>query len=637
MSRVLLVNMPFSNLRWPSLGPSLLQGALKHNGIACDMVYFGFDFAEQVGLDHYYWIADHFAFVLGGERLFAKYYFGDQLPDDDRYYHEVLLRVDAGLSETERHDYEQTEKHVVPFLDHCMEAVDWSQYSVVGFATSFQQTMPSMCLARRLKQRWPDTTIVFGGAACEGEMGIELLRQFPEVDYAFLGEADLTFPAVIKEILDGGPVEIPAGVVGRKSLATATSASVTPGCRPLPNAPEPSRFTVRDMDALPYPDFDDYFARHARSPLADDVESLLFYETSRGCWWGQKHHCRFCGLNGSRLNYRSKTPARAVEELRYLVERHHIQRACSADNILDHKYFDTFLPMLQESGIGLAFVYEMKVNLTRRQVQILLDSGMGAAQLGIETFSTPILKLVGKGANATQNLQALKWFSEPGIEVKWNILYGFPDEDASEYEKLADLLPSIVHLHPPLAVGRVRLDRFSPYFEDPARYGMINVGPNRSFNYVYPFSRDVLARLAYYYEYDYADAREPNKYAAEMLRQAEQWQDNKGAYTLRCFDRGDGLLLITDTRPCATQFQWRLSGPQRAIYRYCDTGRSLRHIVEFLRNGEDADSAPNVATIQQMLDRWVEARLMVNLDDRFLSLGLYAPGDYFATADAPAR
>ena len=48
-------------------------------------------------------------------------------------------------------------------------------------------------------------------------------------------------------------------------------------------------------------------------PLAREP---LFFETSRGCWWGQIHHCLFCGLNGDTIAYRSKSPGRAVEELR---------------------------------------------------------------------------------------------------------------------------------------------------------------------------------------------------------------------------------------------------------------------------------------------------------------------------------
>ena len=103
----------------------------------------------------------------------------------------------------------------------------------------------------------------------------------------------------------------------------------------------------------------------------------------------------------------------------------------------------------------------------------------------------------------------LKWFSQAGIEVKWNFLYGFPGEDPQEYAALADLLPSLYHLAPPGGVGRVRADRFSPYFERPAEFGIVNLRPNAAFAFVFPFPVDCLRRLAYYFEYDYADGRNP--------------------------------------------------------------------------------------------------------------------------------
>jgi len=48
---------------------------------------------------------------------------------------------------------------------------------------------------------------------------------------------------------------------------------------------------------------------------------------------------------------------------------------------------------------------------------------------------TPLLRAIGKGATAVHNLQALKWFSEAPIEVKWNFLYGFPGEDAGQEQR----------------------------------------------------------------------------------------------------------------------------------------------------------------------------------------------------------
>jgi len=612
MSRVLIVNMPFANLGWPSLGPSLLKASLTRRGIACDVAYLNFDMAEEIGLDDYTWIADSFAFVLGGERLFAKHYFPGRLPDDESYFSQVLLAADPGLSRQDRADYERLEAAVEPFLDHCERSIDWPQYAVVGFTLSFQQTMPSISLARRIKRLRPGVRIVLGGAACEGPMGIELLRQFPEIDYVFLGEADLTFPPVVEQLLAGGPVRLPPGVAGKESLGTDPVGSFEPSL-------------VRDMDELPYPDFDDYFARLRASPLAGRIDPLVFFETARGCWWGQKHHCAFCGLNGSTLAFRSKSPGRAIDELGYLAGRYPVRRACAADNVLDFRYFDTLLPGLARAGLKLALVYEMKANLTRRHVQVLVEAGLGAAQVGIESFATGVLRAIGKGATACQNLQALKWLTEAGIEVKWNFLYGIPGEDPDDYRTMAELVPSLVHLAPPQAIGRVRLDRFSPYFCDPARYGIVRPRPHRAFGHVYPFGPESLARLAYYFEFDYADGRHPPDYAGPLVAAVQSWQQLYGTMALRCDDRPGGVLLLHDTRPCAAAFQQRLTGWERAIYLFCDVGRPLDKVLA-LAASTGGDPPPSEPAVRRLLDRWIAERIMARLDDRYLSLAVRAPG-----------
>ncbi len=657
MSRVLLVNMPFSSLRWPNLGLSLLKAGLLRRGMACEVAYLNFDFAERIGLDAYTWIADAFAFVLGGERLFARHYFAG-LPDDQRYWEEVLLQADPGLSHQDRRDFEAIGRHVEPFLEEVFEAIDWPAYRIVGFAASFQQTMPSICLAQRIKQRVPEVSIVFGGAACEGPMGVELLRRFFFlIDYVFLGEADRTFPAVAEQILAGQPVVVPPGVVGRQQLAEfdgalpqpANQAELpvlagapseagrevqTPGWQP---AHSPASCRVDDLDSLPYPDFDDYFSRWRRSPLRGRIDPLLFFETSRGCWWGQKHHCLFCGLNGATLRYRSKSPQRAVEELAWLVRRYGVRRASSADNILDYRYFRTLLPRLRQAEIGLEFVYEMKTNLTRSQVAELLAAGLRAAQLGIETFSTPILRQIRKGASAVHNLQALKWFSEAGIEVQWNLLYGFPGEDPAEYVRLAELLPLLVLLHPPLAVGRVRLDRFSPYFEEPAVWGIARPRPHRAFAFVYPFPAESLFRLAYHFEFDYADGRNVQDYAAAVLAAADAWQRLSGSVALRQFDREDGVLILTDTRPCATAFQHRLTGLDRAVYLWCDAARTFGQLQELAtRAGLAGRGAEAAAALERSLDRLLSDRVLVGIDHRYLSLALREPPTLRSSSPRPA-
>jgi len=649
MGDVLLVNMPFFHVRWPNLGVSLLAAALQQKGIGCRVAYLNFDLAEHVGLDSYLWIADQFAFVLGGERLFAREYFGDQLPGDERYWCEVLLPSDPGLRAEDRVEFERIGRCIGPFLDHCLEAVDWRRYEIVGFAASFQQTMASMCLAKRIKQLNPRATVVVGGAACEGEMGRELLGWFPEVDYVCSGEADLAFPALAECLLSGRPVgHLPPGVIGR-AMPEATAAAPRPEeslghSGPLPvaargAAPELAAAKthaehargragvqvgiVDDLDALPYPNLDDYFARLERSGLREQIEPLLFFEASRGCWWGQKQHCNFCGLNGARLRFRSKSPTRVLDELRNLVGRYGVRRVSWADNVFDPRYFRSLLPMLREAGLGLKFECELRPRLNAAEARLLLEAGLGAAQLGIETFATELLKSAGKGTTAIDNVQTLKWFSQAGIEVKWNLLYGFPGEDPQHYAALAELLPSLFHLAPPIAVGRVRVDRFTPYFEQSQDFGLTGLRAHRAFGFIWPFPAEARDRLAYYFEYDQPHAPNPEEYARDLLAAAREWQQLGGTVTLRYWDRPDGVLLVTDTRPGAELFQQRLSGWQRKLYLFCDPARTLSEVSEF---AACEMSAPRPAELQiaAALDQWVRARIMVHLDGRYLSLALRA-------------
>ena len=195
MSRVLLVNMPFSSLRWPALGISLLQAELQREGIDCDLAYLNFDLAETIGLEAYEWINDSLGFVLGGERLFAKTLFGSSLSSDRNTPRRSFWRPIPSFSPEDQQVFDRVGEQLEAFLDDCLMKIDWSRYTVVGFTTTFQQTMASLALASRIKQLDPRITICLGGANCEGVMGRTLLERFPQIDLVFSGEADETFPA----------------------------------------------------------------------------------------------------------------------------------------------------------------------------------------------------------------------------------------------------------------------------------------------------------------------------------------------------------------------------------------------------------------------------------------------------------
>jgi len=360
-----------------------------------------------------------------------------------------------------------------------------------------------------LKERYPHISMIFGGANFDGDMGIEFMRTLDYIDAAVIGEGDTAFPALLSALAaDTGLSSIP-GVAYRLD----GQVKVTPPAPP-----------VASLDDLPIPDYDEYFT------LAEKLEILprlghrnvwLPVETSRGCWWGAKHHCTFCGLNATTMQFRSKSPQRVLDEFAQQVRRYRSFHLEAVDNILDMAYLKDLLPVLVAAETGYEIFYEVKANLSREQLRLLARAGVTSIQPGIESLSSNVLRLMRKGVRAVQNVNLLRWAQYYGIHVSWNLLWGFPGETEQDYAAQAAIIPDLFHLPPPSAANRIWLERFSPLFTGRDTTALRGRTPELSYRYIYPDSID-LDRIAYFFDYlaenDVADST-----YADVRRAAADW------------------------------------------------------------------------------------------------------------------
>jgi ribosomal peptide maturation radical SAM protein 1 len=594
--------MPFAATARPSLGLSLLKAGLAKQNLPCDVWYLHLRFAERIGSRRYQDISESTAEALIGEWIFAADLFGEQVAPADRFFATVLPRH-ADLS-PQIAEFRQARDNVQSFLDDCQHALPWGDYALVGFTSMFQQNTSSLALAHRIKRLYPHVQIVFGGANCEGAMGEALHRLFPFIDYVCSGEGDIAFPELARRILRDEPVGNIPGIVRREAGVT-----VRPSVAGAP---------VMDMDSLPVPDFDDFIDQRAALDLhAEPVCTLI--ETSRGCWWGQKSHCTFCGLNGSTMQFRVKSPARAVDEFTQLTTRYRPEVIEAVDNILDMRYFQDVLPQLADLALGPRIFYETKANLRREQVRQLHESGVDQIQPGIESLNTNVLRIMRKGVSAVQNIQLLRWCAEYMVQPGWNLIAGFPGEDPGDYARQAELVPLLTHLEPPLGVAPLRLDRFSPLFMAPEASQVLNVRSAPAYSQIYPFGEEDLAQLAYYFRFDYADGRDPNTYLADLRHEVEAWRAVAQHSELISLDLGD-TLLVYDTRPIALSKEHRLRGAAHAVYLACDVARSAADLV---KNLSDAYTSGDV---DQALKELTASKLMLCEDERYVILAV--PGEY---------
>ena len=619
MIDVLLVSMPFGPLLSPSLGLSLLQPQVEARGLTCRVDYFTLPFAERIGEPLYSRIttenrAMSRAFV--GEWIFSHALFDWDEAQDERYLTDVLMQPPSWLGRNPTRPPAPSQVRAIlrardnaaAFVDWCAEQVAAAQPAIVGLTSVFQQHLASLALAKRVKARLPGTFIVLGGANCEATMGLETVRQFPFVDAVVSGEGDRTFGDLALQLTGRTPRTDLAGVITQASAAAGPSAA--------PAVPA----AVADLDALPYPEYRDFFEQFERSRFGRAWQPSVFVETSRGCWWGEKMHCTFCGLNGESMAYRSKTAPRALAELTHLAETYPECDIQVVDNILDLKYFKTLLPELAARRLPVSLFYETKSNLKKDQVRLLRDAGVTMIQPGIESFSDRVLKQMKKGVSGLQNIQLLKWCKELGVHPIWNFLIGFPQESPEDYFEMAGLTARVCHLPRPSGVSVIRLDRFSPNFTQAGLLGFTKLQPLPFYEFLYDLPEPARRNLAYYFSYEYKVPQNVARYADPLVRSVHAWKTTWRNAELVSIDLDDRLFVF-DTRPRAASPISMLTGDDRRLYETCDA---------------IADGSRFTPADAERLDSLANRGLMLRDGGKFLSLAVPL-GDYQPSGAAAAR
>ncbi|GAA0587245.1 RiPP maturation radical SAM C-methyltransferase [Paractinoplanes ferrugineus] len=549
---VVLVSMPFMTAERPSIQLGLLKAIAEAHGWDVRTLHANLDLAHRIGAEAYRTLCEQRGQMFG-DWLFSVAAFGEQAPDPDGRLlddHAAELDLPADLLRRIR------DEDVPGYLDDLVGAVSWKDVRVVGFSCTFQQNAASFALARRLKREFPHLVTVFGGANFDDEMGLEYVRRVDAIDYAVLGEGDVAFPELLSALATGAdPGSVP-GVAGRRGDEVVAT----------PSAPPFER-----LDESPPPDYDEYFSRAeglGLQPSAGQRTVRIPFESARGCWWGAKHHCTFCGLNGSSMRFRAKSPGRVAVELATQARRYRSFRFEAVDNILDTAYLSGLFPELIAAGTTYDIFYEVKANLTREQLRLLRQGGVTHLQPGLESLSTRVLGLMRKGVRAGQNVNVLRWGQYYGITISWNIIWGFPGESADDYRAQAAVLPHLVHLRPPAGAGRVWLERFSPLYTDKTA-GVRERRPERGYRYVYPDRFD-LGKIAYFFEYELADPLPDEAYAG-VRAGVEAW---KAAWqratppTLTYFS-APGLLQIYDGRHPGAEGTYTFEGDLAEIYLAC--------------------------------------------------------------------
>ncbi|MFG3284430.1 RiPP maturation radical SAM C-methyltransferase [Streptomyces sp. NPDC048111] len=615
--RVLFVCMPWASLDMPSLALSTLTPLVRdHPDVtSVDLLYGNLRWADHV--------LRRTAGAVG-EEDFARIVRGDFIGVGEWVFSAALASVTEPPADPETTPFHRLASaqgaqlrgpsrmyRLAPeFVRELAEEIAAKEYDVVGFTTTFDQNIPSLALAKAVKELRPDTVTVLGGANCDGPQGGALHASYPFLDHVVRGEAELVLPELLDALsaeragLGGSERELRLGAIGGLCWRTADGAARV----------NDATGAMVPMERVPTPDFGAYFDAVERSEAMRGALPKVQIEGGRGCWWGEKHHCTFCGLNGTLMAFRSKPAERVLAEIQQVVADHRVLDVVFSDNIIDMDYLTSLLPKVGDLGWDLRMFFEVKSNLTYQQLLRMADGGVTQIQPGIENLSTRVLALMRKGVTGWQNIRLLRDCTTLAIYPSWNVLYGFPGETWADYAPVVEQSAHMAHLFPPDLSTRIRLTRFSPYFTTPA-LGLANSGPSRLLSTVYQLPEERLKDMVYMFDSEPAGLGAAD--GDRLDRAVRDWQQAHRGARLVAFEE-DGALRIVDERVRRAPREHLLRDPLAVdAYRDLLKGRTDEVVKRRMTEAGHPDAA---RTLPGLVADWEREGLVYRDGDHLVAL-----------------
>ncbi|MCR4344544.1 MAG: RiPP maturation radical SAM C-methyltransferase [Candidatus Scalindua sp.] len=604
--RVGLVSMPWITTSMPSIQLSTLKAALLYNGIASDIFELNLDYASRIGINIYHLLSRTIGFTA--EWVFTRFVFKNERTED------IFLNKAPSFgmknNETERRIYNALHPVTEKYLNDMMHYQDWKKYDFIGFSLSLTQIGASAALAKRIKQQHPEIKIVFGGSQCSEEMGEAMLRTFSFVDYVVKYEGEYILPELINNLRSGKPINTIPGICYRTENGYIHSSD---------SMPKP--FDRRHRKNIEY---DSYFTRLRKLKLQDSIDTWIPFESGRGCWYGEKTHCTFCGLNHE-MSFREWPSNLVFNELKHLSKRHGINQFFSVDLVMPKSYPRTFFPKVEKLNRNWMFFYETRASLSRSELEQLSSAGVRWIQPGIESLDGYMLKIMRKGVTVMQNIQLLKWSRELGIRVGWNLITGIPGEKKESYQWMLKIMPLLVHLAPPSGVGHFQLHRFSPFFENPAKHGVTKKGAHPLYKYVFPVPNKLLDNLIYLHDYR-LNTRLSKIWHKKLENEVKNWWSayRKKARLTWTATKRDQYQIIDTRFDDANERCYTLNADEMNLYRFLDSSRSIKRVPDDFTSSSPKISRQLGGTsgIKNLLKHWQDNSLTLEANNQVQNLAI---------------
>jgi len=603
---VLLISMPFAETSIPSIQLALLEAYLKERNVEAVGKHLYLRAADFYSLNNYNLLINSPNDSYTAQMVFSKYVFSEhweKTKNSFRDFYNNLIAYNKKLSEN--FPFDRYVKETDNFYNWVCKEINCKDFDIIGFTLNYGQFLPSLSVAKYIKENYPEKKIVFGGSTTIGELGKRVLKAFKWIDYIISGDGE-------------EPLYL---------LASNTSVESIPGLILRKNNEirwDESNNSI-DLNQLPFPDYSSFYQDLSQtSPDLQQYYALrgrLPIEFSRGCWWNK---CTFCNLRAYHKNYREKTVERFIEELNFLSKTYKMLSFQFIGNTLPQYDYKELCESIINLGKDFTFYVEARAGQLNSEDYILLKkAGFINIQTGIETFSKNYLKKMNKGANVIDNIAALKYCRENGITNHYNIIINYPNEESIDFEENKRNISNISQYLDPPQISTFYVGYDSPIYNNLEKFNIERLEYKKVDKIMYP--TEVLEHgFFFFYNFTRNQNIEKNnwEYLVNKWNIEQEMLTREGIKSKNLVDKyifyfvdGGNFIKIYDKRSLSNVQIFNLDEIERKIFLSCLDVISWDNLKEKL-------SSVSEETLISTLEEFVENGIVFREDDRYLALPL---------------
>jgi radical SAM superfamily enzyme YgiQ (UPF0313 family) len=284
--------------------------------------------------------------------------------------------------------------------------------AIIGLGVYIWNVEPLTRLVADLKQVRPDVCVVLGGPEVSYEYEQQPIVQL--ADYLITGEADLAFPALCRDVLQG------------RAPAERVIHAATPALSQI---------------ALPY----DHYSEH------DIAQRVIYVEASRGC----PFTCEFC-LSALEIPLRQFDTDAFLDAMQRLLDRgvnqfKFVDRTFNLNLNVSHRILTFFLERFRP---GMFLHFEMipdRLPVSLRDLIRQFPPGALQFEIGVQTFDPHVGELISRRQDndkLADNFHFLR--QQTGVHIHADLIVGLPGETwesfAAGFDRLYALRPQEIQI-----------------------------------------------------------------------------------------------------------------------------------------------------------------------------------------------